>query len=211
MTALAELLAAEFVDGEVLQFTGRGGRTFDYIEDETGMDRLAETLGGGSWSVPVEPISVAEGIVKVRLSGTTPDGKTFAHEDFGYQTRDGGEALKEAVSDGIRRCGRYLGIGRYLYRKHDSPGAHGTSSPVRTVAAAARPAAATNPYGQPKSHDDPYPDDLSDLDAGPPSAGTCPVHGVEFRLVPAGTSKRTGKPYDAFWSCPEMGCKERPR
>ena len=214
MTALAELLSAEFVDGEVLQFTGRGNKVFDYIEDETVMDRLDEVLGVGAWSVTVEPISVADGIVKVRLAGTTPDGKVFAHEDFGYQTREDGEGLKEAVSDGIRRCGRYLGVGRYLYRKHDTTSAHGTG-PVRTATAAggsppSRPAVVANPYGAPKPHDDPYPDDLSDLDK-PKAAATCPVHGVAYRLVPAGVSKRTNKEYDAFWSCPEMGCKERPR
>jgi hypothetical protein len=40
--------------------------------------------------------------------------------------------------------------------------------------------------------------------------GACPVHGVAFKLVPAGVSKKTGNPYDAFWSCPEMGCREKP-
>lgn len=29
----------------------------------------------------------------------------------------------------------------------------------------------------------------------------CPIHKRKMRLVPAGISKRTGKPYDAFWSC----------
>lgn len=38
----------------------------------------------------------------------------------------------------------------------------------------------------------------------------CPVHQFEFRQVPAGISKKTGKPYSAFWACPEMGCTQKP-
>jgi len=42
-------------------------------------------------------------------------------------------------------------------------------------------------------------------------AGICPVHGEEFKFIPAGISKRTGKSYHGFWACPERGCKEKPR
>ena len=38
----------------------------------------------------------------------------------------------------------------------------------------------------------------------------CPVHDIEFRLVPAGVSKRTGKAYPAFYVCEIEGCKEKP-
>lgn len=38
----------------------------------------------------------------------------------------------------------------------------------------------------------------------------CPVHRVPWKLVPAGISKSTGKPYNEFRACPERGCKERP-
>jgi hypothetical protein len=200
MTALAELLAAEFVDGEVLQFTGRGGKEFDYIEATSVMDRLDEVLGIGAWSVTVEPISVAEGIVKVRLSGTTPEDQSFVYEDFGYANNVGGDALKEAVSDGIRRCGRYLGVARYLYRKHDSPAAR---APARPVAATApvlphRPVAVANPYA--KTHDDPYPEQLAEID-GPflPIGGTvnttdCTVHGVPWQGT-SGDLYHGPKPY----------------
>jgi hypothetical protein len=45
---------------------------------------------------------------------------------------------------------------------------------------------------------------------------TCPQHGVEWNLVPAGVSKKAvddqGNPkrYNAFWACPERGCNEKP-
>ena len=38
----------------------------------------------------------------------------------------------------------------------------------------------------------------------------CPTHKAEFTLRPAGVSKKTGNPYDAFWACPEYGCREKP-
>jgi hypothetical protein len=153
-----EQLAAEFAREDVLSFQGRGGQTFDYIEDETVMDRLDEVLGVGTWSIAVEPISVADGIVKVRLFGTTPEGETFSYEDFGYQTRDGGESLKEAVSDGIRRCGRFLGIGRYLYRKHISQ-ARGVGGPPPRASQSPRPVSPPAPVGasNPDYDEPPFP------------------------------------------------------
>jgi hypothetical protein len=36
------------------------------------------------------------------------------------------------------------------------------------------------------------------------------IHGQPWKIVPAGISERTGKPYKAFAACPERGCKERP-
>ena len=42
------------------------------------------------------------------------------------------------------------------------------------------------------------------------SAETCPVHNQPWQLVPAGVSKTSGKPYPAFWACPERGCREKP-
>ena len=42
----------------------------------------------------------------------------------------------------------------------------------------------------------------------------CSVHGLEWVLWPAGTSKKTGKPYNSFWKCPGGGgtdyCNEKP-
>jgi hypothetical protein len=40
--------------------------------------------------------------------------------------------------------------------------------------------------------------------------GVCPLHGVAWKLVPAGVSKTTGKAYGEFWACSFPGCRERP-
>ena len=40
------------------------------------------------------------------------------------------------------------------------------------------------------------------------SVPMCPEHGIVMKLHPAGVSKKTGKPYKAFWACPIDGCRE---
>jgi len=42
------------------------------------------------------------------------------------------------------------------------------------------------------------------------AAGECPIHHLPWKHVPAGTSSKTGRPFDAFWSCPERDCRQRP-
>lgn len=46
--------------------------------------------------------------------------------------------------------------------------------------------------------------------AAPAQFGVCPVHHVPWKTVPAGISKKSGKPYEAFLACPERGCDQRP-
>jgi len=52
--------------------------------------------------------------------------------------------------------------------------------------------------------------------APPHPSGTCPVHDTEWKLIPAGFSKNktnadgSPKRYNAFWTCPERGCDEKP-
>lgn len=38
----------------------------------------------------------------------------------------------------------------------------------------------------------------------------CKIHQQPFKYVPAGVSKKTNQPYQAFYSCPVLGCKEKP-
>ena len=38
----------------------------------------------------------------------------------------------------------------------------------------------------------------------------CPVHHKPWKTVPAGVSKKNGRPYDAFLACPERGCDQKP-
>lgn len=38
----------------------------------------------------------------------------------------------------------------------------------------------------------------------------CPIHHTPWKVVPAGVSKKTGKPYEAFRACSTAGCDQRP-
>ena len=38
----------------------------------------------------------------------------------------------------------------------------------------------------------------------------CPIHNCDWKLIPAGVSKKTGRPYVAFYVCPVQDCKEKP-
>jgi hypothetical protein len=177
-------LAARFPADEVQHFTGRGGKVFDYIEDETVMDRLDDVYGVGGWSITVEPISAADGIVKVRLQVGAA-----VYEDFGYASNSNPESelLKEAVSDGIRRCGRYLGVGRYLYRKHVTTAQNGSGrpAPARPPLRAVSEQREFNgiPATTGDGPDDPY-GDLFEKDLEPKDLAVCAQHGEEWRGTP---------------------------
>ncbi len=43
-----------------------------------------------------------------------------------------------------------------------------------------------------------------------PQGAECPVHHVQWKEVPAGVSKKTGKPYTSFRVCSVQGCDQRP-
>lgn len=38
----------------------------------------------------------------------------------------------------------------------------------------------------------------------------CPIHQLPWKTVPAGVSRTTGQPYNAFLACQVQGCKQRP-
>jgi hypothetical protein len=66
-------------------------------------------------------------------------------------------------------------------------------------------------YGEPPLPEAPLPDmpALAAQTFAGELAG-CPVHHVPWKTVPAGVSKKTGKAYEAFQACPEMGCNQKP-
>ena len=47
-------------------------------------------------------------------------------------------------------------------------------------------------------------------EAPPRPAGGCPRHGLPWELKEAGT-RRDGTEYNAFWHCPEQGCRIYPK
>ena len=196
-----EAMLAPFAEEEIRQFEGRGGKTMTYIEDETVMDRLDAGYGPGNWQLSVEPITVADGIVKVTLSVLGESG-WVSYQDFGYPNREGGETLKEAVSDGIRRCGRFVGIARDLYRKstYEAGGARGPQGPAQTRQNAPQKPAAAREAPRPHLVDTdvtpPEPEELDALFAEPTVRADlvrCPIHDVAWIGTPGDLYHRKGE------------------
>lgn len=45
----------------------------------------------------------------------------------------------------------------------------------------------------------------------PASFDGCPIHHTPWKVVPAGISKKSGRPYESFRACTVAGCDQRPR
>jgi hypothetical protein len=61
------------------------------------------------------------------------------------------------------------------------------------------------------SYGSPQPQQTQASPVVPPPGGAwvCPEHGSR-KVVPAGTSKKTGKAYKSFVACAESGCDQKP-
>lgn len=127
-------LDAKIPRDEIVARKGGGGMVLSYLPGWYVIDRLNKVLGQGGWNaLTSDPIKVADTeqdgkyvvayMVKVRLEARHL-GAIF--EDYGYG--DGKDnhpgkahesAIKEAVTDGIKRCAKNLGMsmGLALYSK----------------------------------------------------------------------------------------------
>lgn len=115
-----------------------GGRTLSYLEGHYVIDRLNKVLGIGNWATQITELkNVFSGEVgnkhsahytcRVRLVVELPEGKRTEYEDVGYgngyDKTDPGKphelAVKEAVTDAIKRTAKNLGMsmGLALYDK----------------------------------------------------------------------------------------------
>jgi hypothetical protein len=76
-------------------------------------------------------------------------------------------------------------------RDSAGPYAAQTRTPQAAAAAAARPAA-------PRA-----------AAPAPANGPVCSAHGVSMKFIPPGISKKTQKPYNGFWACPERECDQK--
>lgn len=116
---LAEALAAPFELSEVkfkpAVVSGNRAMALAYVDARVVADRLDDVFGVDGWQDDYEPL--ADGNVLCRLKVKIGDewiGKT----DVGGPSEqpDGGDRVKAAFSDALKRTAVKLGIGRYLYR-----------------------------------------------------------------------------------------------
>lgn len=144
MSRTIEQIRAELdakIPRDVIAQRDGGGRKLSYLEGHYVIDRLNQVLGQGNWAYEAEEMRlVFEGpiegrggasfnvsyIARVRLTASI-DGLRVTFTDYGYgDGMDKGNpgkahelAVKEATTDGIKRCAKSLGmsLGLALYSK----------------------------------------------------------------------------------------------
>ena len=171
----------------------------DYVDARYVMDVLDEGVGPDNWQ---RTHVMGDGGKVICCIAIRIDGEWITKCDGAGETAI--EAEKGSFSDSFKRAAVSWGIARDLYDKEEKPA---TSAPVQ------RPAA-TRPVAAPKPVYDGY--EGEEREETNDDAGYCPDHDLPWVLKPGGTSKKTGNPYDPFYTCgfkPERGqpyCQNKP-
>jgi hypothetical protein len=205
--------------------TKQGEMSLTYISWSQVADRLDDAAPG--WSFTIRQLGDDWCWGQLTIDGRTFDNIGYAENaDQDWKK----EALKDAVSDALKRCAALAGVGRYLYDKDAPRASQNGHTPPRAPAPVQLP---TRPIIAPQRSSTAVPDDLDWNNLSPVKPGApvlsgtvavtdrpslsegenwCPVHGLAWVLKPAGTSK-SGAPYDPFWACSskdKLWCKEKP-
>jgi hypothetical protein len=177
---------------------GGSGKMLTYIDARYVMDVLDREVGPTNWQNQFVVdgsgnLTCGIGILVERHEMVKlKDAKESIYSEWVWKWDVGTESTIEATkgnySDALKRAGVHWGIARDLYDER-------TPSPFRASASSAGPSIAPAP-GRMAS-------------APLVSDWQCPIH-HSYKVVPAGISTRTGKPYPAFVVCGERGCEEKP-
>jgi hypothetical protein len=183
--------------------------TFTYADARAVAQRLDDVLGIEGWQFEVKVADGARNVVHGSLA-VVIGGKTTIRQDFGYpNSAQDDEPLKSAASDALRRCAAQVGVGRSLY----SPD-KGIQVPPRGVAPRSVAPTAVSVDSTRASDDDILAAKAAMIFAASVDDDRC-SHGESWTLKPAGISKVSGKPYEAFWAASHKApdgsyCREKP-
>jgi hypothetical protein len=183
--------------------------TFTYADARAVAQRLDDVLGIEGWQFEVKVADPIRGVVHGSLA-LVVEGKTTIRQDFGYpNSAQDDEPLKSAASDALRRCAAQVGVGRSLY----SPD-KGVQVPPRGVAPRSVAPTGASVDSTRASDDDIIAAKAAILFAAGVDDDRC-SHGESWTLKPAGISKVSGKPYEAFWAASHKApdgsyCREKP-
>jgi DNA recombination protein Rad52 len=140
VSEIRKALDAKIPGNAVAEREGGGGRTLSYLEGWYVIDRLNKVLGQGNWGYDMtyerlfdtssdgkfEAAYIAKVSLWARFPNQASRYENTTFEDVGYgdgKDRNRGKAhesaIKEAVTDGIKRCAKNLGMsmGLALYDK----------------------------------------------------------------------------------------------
>jgi hypothetical protein len=209
VSKIAAALAAPFEEKDLKHRPGRAGMTFTYADARAVAQRLDDVLGIEGWQFEVKVADPIRGVVHGSLA-LVVEGKTTIRQDFGYpNSAQDDEPLKSAASDALRRCAAQVGVGRSLY----SPD-KGVQVPPRGVAPRSVAPTGVSVDSTRASDDDIIAAKAAILFAQGVDDDRC-SHGESWTLKPAGISKVSGKPYEAFWAASHKApdgsyCREKP-
>jgi hypothetical protein len=213
VSKIAAALAAPFEEKDLKHRPGRAGMTFTYADARAVAQRLDDVLGIEGWQFEVKVADPIRGVVHGSLA-LVVEGKTTIRQDFGYpNSAQDDEPLKSAASDALRRCAAQVGVGRSLY----SPD-KGVQVPPKAAARPYEPVRALSVDSSggsgTASDDDILAAKAAMIFAASVDDGRC-SHGESWTLKPAGISKVSGKPYEAFWAASHKApdgsyCREKP-
>jgi hypothetical protein len=116
---LMAALAAPFAPGEVKfrpgATSGSRALALPYVDVRAIQDRLDEVLGLDGWQDQYTPLPDGSVVCELRCR---IGGEWIVKTDVGSPSEqpDGGDRLKAAFSDALKRAAVKFGIGRYLYR-----------------------------------------------------------------------------------------------
>ena len=209
MSKIAAALAAPFEEKDLKHRPGRAGMVFTYADARAVAQRLDDVLGIEGWQFEVKVADPIRGVVHGSLA-LVVEGKTTIRQDFGYpNSAQDDEPLKSAASDALRRCAAQVGVGRSLYSPEK-----GIQVPPKAAARPYEPVRALSVDSTRASDDDIIAAKAAILFAAGVDDDRC-SHGESWTLKPAGISKVSGKPYEAFWAASHKApdgsyCREKP-
>src|SRR5579871_506155 len=117
--AITSALAEPFDPAEVrfkpVAVSGSRALALGYVDARVVQNRLDEVLGVDGWQDDYECLADGSVVCRLRLR---LDGEWVTKVDVGGPSEqpDGGDRLKAAFSDALKRAAVKFGIGRYLYR-----------------------------------------------------------------------------------------------
>ena len=194
---------------------GSGNKMLSYVDARFVMQRLDDVGGRENWSATYEVIPHIPDAVFCTLGIKVEDvdGQdgvvTVEKTDIGTGSQI--EGTKGMVSDALKRAAVSFGIARELYVEN-APSSARRPAPSGfqpatsyTPPASQRPGERATPVLAPGSNPRPVPV------PNETARWLCPTHESAIAF-PAGGSKKTGKPYAAFYSCAEDrdDCSEKP-
>lgn len=142
-------------------------------------------------------------VCRGKLTVSTADGQKFISYDTvgGSTNTDIGDMYKGAMMDALTKASaHFLGVAEYVYLGQSKPQHQGSGLQEGGLPEGGLQEGQQSQAGLPE---------VAPLQPVDPSTPQCPKCATGMQYVPAGVSKATGNPYNAFWGCPS--CKHTTR